>query len=311
MERVVQRNAVSLGVDATFHALTDGLVISSNLSKLYTPFARGIQNSGFTIISEEFAKCSTQAQAFATCLSLKSWGGVQTWLEVLHELRKNGPLNRIRDWEQLDLMMRRMNQLDYRSWEIPLIENSNDLKITARGINVQEYLLARSSQTITPYQWFALVVQIALFSLPISNDSLQCLELSKIAGEYVRARLFQGLYDQSKLMFDDTLSTIFLDFKTQRKPAQLEKLSTATSIVELENMLHNTTVVGNDSVILFALTRSQVHPLFGKTSTQEYLHYVRLCEQLGVVPVGLKYYQEIVHPVLNHPTYNSIVQYSF
>lgn len=289
------------------HVIEVGLPMSSNIEKVYTPLARGIQNDGFRVMSSEFSACSTQSNRYAQLLSLKAWPAVKLWCEVFHTLAKEKRLTLIETWEQFQFYLQRQGIVGYQYWELPGIERTTDQVLQIRGMSLTEFI--SSGRFSRPLDLIVYVIQIVLFSVPFTSQFVKALHMEKVAEFYVKSRLFQGLFDQ--YLSKGSLSSAFVDADVQKQPGNLEYLTSATSVMELENMLHKTTVVGNDSVVLFAMLRSQVHKLFGKTSTHEYLHYLRVCEQEGINPVGFQLYQKIVHPILNNPTFEKFVDYSF
>lgn len=290
------------------HVLRTGFRISPEIDRLYTPMARGVQNDGFRVMSAEFSKCSTEATRYVQCLTMKAWPAVKKWCQAFYSISQVKTLVWVDTWAELDLWMRRLGFDDYVQWELPCIEYSTDQVLMVRGMTLSELVTAQKVHV--PLDFAVLVIELVLFSVPLSTSTVKLLRFEKVVEPYVHARLFQGLFDLYLVKSSD-VATSFISTKLQQQPPRLESLSLATSVTELENLLHNTTVVGNDSAIMFTLLRSQVHTLFGKTSTHEYLHYLRVCEQEGIVPVGFQFYQKIVHPILNSPNYEQFVEYSF
>lgn len=304
-------HGTELGGRASVHALMFGLLDSVDIGSMYVPFARGMKNGVLTVPSEEFTQCSKQANSYANKLSLRSWDGLTQWLDILFEWRQTGGLERFLTFEDIQVWFKRAGRSDYKYWEIPMLTEFTDLTIHVQGMTLQEII--QQGVYTRPFQFFMLLIDLVLFGFPMLDPVVRCLRLEKIIGLYVRSRLFQGRYDLDMLQLtsEDIYASSFIPLDEQDKAERLENLTLATSVMELENMLHKTTVVGNDGLLLFALARGNVHTLFGKTSTREYLHYLSLCEKIGVNPVGFKYYQEIVHPISHHPSYNSFVDYSF
>jgi hypothetical protein len=292
--------------DVVEHALRKGIVQSADIAQLYTPHARGFKNSGIVVPAEEFVRCSTAALSYAEALTQKHWG-VSKCLEWMHKASRKMPLTSIWTLDQIramDVVLGNTGGIFH--WEIPAISRSDGARVMVKSMTIIEYKTHYNCDSFVDV--FAHIIMMAIFGFPVISQFVHILRLEKVIELYARARLFQGWGENVYPGYGQ--SSVFVN-ESQRSPVNMNALATTTKVNELENMLHRTTVLGFDEVVMFALARSKIQNLLGSHNTQEYLQYVRRCQDAGISPVGFKYYQEIVHPIHSAPNHQSFVNYSF
>lgn len=294
---------------ATLHAL-NGLKKTHDLRLLYTPHARGIQKQCFVVPSSEFMKTSSPAMKYEEFLTLSDTSGVFEWMKWLHLVSQKIPLKTLNSYESLQYVANKYIPANFNSWSIPTFYTTEGDILQTRQVSFVEYKKLHGLSVFATLQH---LMHIVLFGFPVVRSFVMKLRLNKIIGLYVRARLFQGIFDRnypSSYKIIKGFSSHYLK-KNQFVVDSLEHLNGATSMVELENMLYQTSFIGSDSEPLFALARRDRFKLLGNTPIGEYMQYVRRCEEIPCTPVGFKIYQEIIHPIKSAPSQVQLRDFAF
>lgn len=302
---------VALGV--TNSILNVGIGVTSYIADYYTPHARGVRTAAFVCPADEFMGVSAVATQYVNLLSKNPWVGVRKWLKFFHKTSRETFILNLHSLREYEVVAKHIGMEDMMQWMIPTFQISDGDRLVFREVSAIEYVKMHD----IPWNDFPKhLIQIVLFGFPIYEDFLFKLQVNHIIGPYIRARLFQGIADIKQAMKESS-STSYISSFLPKKYQHMRPDFSIDSYVNASNLDANTSIVNThiigakDVPALYGLMRSKLFGVCQKPGIFEYKKYVQTCEQKGLVPVGYKVYNEIVHPLKSSQAYQSFVQYSF
>lgn len=293
---------------ASLQALHD-VVNTVLILNLYTPHARGLRKKALVTPSPEFMKTSAPAMVYLDFITMNSSFGISKWVEWLHKVLQKTKLWKLRKLSNIQLIASKYVSADVDNWTVPTFYIRDGDRLICKDVTIMEYCKIHN---VDGFTFFQHLIHIVLFGFPVLPSFVAKLRLTKVIDMYVRARLFQGKFDwnyPSVLRKYSGFTSNFLG--REQFQGSLEKLSGATTYVELENILMNTTFIGADSVPMFALARKERFNILSNTPVGEYMGYVRRCQEIGNNPVGFKTYKKVFHPVQSAGNQTAICDFSF
>jgi hypothetical protein len=297
-----------LAENVVLHAMSKGLTQSYRLSRLYTPFARGVNRQCTVVPAEEFMCTSTTAMEYNNFLTHCDLSGLKHWIRLLQLLNAKNLLFSNLSYEELKSICYAQNLFDFKTWTLPTFQLSDGDRIICRMVNFNEYAMLHDLPVRLVFQH---IVHITLFGFPILPSFCDKLRLQKVLHLYIRARLFQGVYDLLNNADGDPRYVSMFGSKSQFGSHSVDQLMTTTSLTDLQSMLMNTEWIGAGSEIVYAMARSKRFQQLGCLPLDEYMLYVEKCPEHSAVPAGFKVYNNIIHPIISAPHQQAFINYSF
>jgi len=172
------------------------------LTKLFTPAAEGISNSGF-IVPDPDSLNNEYTNILFKSLLLQDLSGLNHWITLIHYLVSYKiPIFTIVDSKQLNtyiiqnLQLRRVNVL---TWTVPcpIMKTSYTRGMISEVHQVTLYQLMQYLGFETVSDGLNAIIQIALFGFPLHEKILDSWDLTaEEIVHYVRSRLIHGKLDQ-------------------------------------------------------------------------------------------------------------------
>lgn len=295
----------------------------------FTPFAAGIKNSGFPC--PPATVLTTSRSKVLEGLSLMDLSDLNSWMQFLGYLQTRYNFISIRSTTNfielarklgIDLCSLKVPQIDVRQG-IPRLHLSSvlDLKIKLGTDNFLIFLEA--------------IVQIALFGFHVTEENVKAMDWDEDSMYYLRARLFQGLYDETTMCaaFPYVKPTsVFLDMdqfvnntnalkeSSTRLPDAISKRMYQNRLKEIHQNMNHVHFLGDTSEIIQALqetdqmTSSKEYTAYIQKKSrvnkvgQELFHNITTMKMPKLLPVGVSPDGETIYNVMGDPPINWFIK---
>lgn len=295
----------------------------------FTPFAAGIKNSGFPC--PPASVLTTHRSKVLEGLALMDLSDLDAWMQFLGYLQTRYNILSIRSTTNffelakklgVDLCSLKVPQIDVRQGVPRLhLSSSLDLKIKLGTDNFLVFLEA--------------IIQTVLFGFYVTEVNVKAMDWVEDSLYYLRARLFQGLYDETTMCAAFPYikpTSIFLDMdqfinnskilkeSSARLPEAVSKRMYQNRLKEIHQNMTHVHFLGDTSEIIQALqetdqmTSSNEYTAYIQKKSrvnkvgQELFHNITTMQIPKLIPIGVSSDGETTYNVVGDPAINWFIK---